>query len=104
MLNEIVIPRNFLEGCGKEMTEVHVFCDASPRACGVVAYLRYFDRTGKCRMSFLMSKSGVVPLKTLTVPRLELMAVVIGKYLEGVYNKVVGKFVFWTDSRIAPLG
>ncbi|GBM14889.1 hypothetical protein AVEN_28611-1 [Araneus ventricosus] len=40
MLDEMVIPRNFLQGCGKEMTEVHVFCDATPRVYGASAYLR----------------------------------------------------------------
>ncbi|GBL72537.1 hypothetical protein AVEN_127813-1 [Araneus ventricosus] len=105
MLNEIVIPRNCLPCFGKQMTEVQVFCDSLPRAYGAVAYLRYFDITGKFRVSFFISKSRMAPLKTLTLPRFELVAVVIGfrvgEYLEGVYNKVVGEFVFWTDSLMA---
>ncbi|KAF8795015.1 hypothetical protein HNY73_002917 [Argiope bruennichi] len=103
-LKEIVIPRNCLQDCGKRLAEIHIFCDASLRAYGATSYTRYVDNTGKRRVSFLMSKNSVAPLKTLTLHRLELMAAVIGvrlaKFLEGVYYKIVGKFIFWTDSQI----
>jgi len=103
-LSEIGIPRNCLQGCSDGKVEVHVFCDASPKAYGAVAYLRYFDKSRKCRVSFIMSKSRVAPLKKLTLPSLELMAIVVGakmgKYIKGIYNDLVDKFVFWTDSLI----
>ncbi|XP_055926957.1 uncharacterized protein LOC129958485 [Argiope bruennichi] len=103
-LKEIVIPRNCLQDCGKGLAEIHIFCDASLRACGATSYTRHVDNTGKHRVSFLMSKNRVAPLKTLTLPRLELMDAVIGvrlaKFLEGVYYKIVGKFIFWIDSQI----
>ncbi|KAF8789751.1 hypothetical protein HNY73_007668 [Argiope bruennichi] len=104
-LKEIVIPRNCLQDCGKGLAEIHVvFCDISLRAYGATSYTSYVDNTGKRRVLFLMSKNRVAPLKTLTLPRLELMAAVMGvrlaKFLEGVYYKIVGKFMFWTDSQI----
>ncbi|KAF8790905.1 hypothetical protein HNY73_005851 [Argiope bruennichi] len=98
---ELIAP---IVDCGKGLAEIHIFCEASLRAYGATSYTRYVDNTGKCRVSFLMSKNRVAPLKTLTLPRLELIAAVIGvrlaKFLEGIYYKIVGKFMFWTDSQI----
>ena len=46
------------------------FCDASPQAYGAVAYI-----TGGKQSALLMSKARVAPMKQLTIPKLELMAV-----------------------------
>ena len=50
---------------------IYVFADASIKAYGTVAYLhRRFE------ISLAMLKSQVAPLKSLTLPRLQLMAAV----------------------------
>ena len=54
-------------------TQLHAFVDASPKAYGAAAYLRQDDQT-----SFVMAKTRVAPLKQLSLPRLELMAALVG--------------------------
>ncbi|XP_036347761.1 uncharacterized protein LOC118757129, partial [Rhagoletis pomonella] len=51
--------------------QMHAFCDASVAAYGACIYIRA-EREGYIQTNLLCSKSRVAPLKTLTVPRLEL--------------------------------
>lgn len=53
---------------------IHVFCDASERAYGSVAYLRTEDPNGKVEVAFLVARSRVAPKKQQSIPRLELCA------------------------------
>ena len=78
-------------------TTLHVFVDASMAAYGAAVYI------SKNNMSALvMSKSRVAPLKGLTLPRLELMAAVIGARLSRHVQKevTVTKVELWSDSQI----
>ena len=83
--------------------ELHIFCDASGTAFGAVAYLRVQDQSGNVHCSFVLGKSRLAPLKTVTIPRLELSAAVVGvnlcvciqKQLTGVN---ISHVRFWTDS------
>ena len=76
----------------------HVFCDASTSAyCAVV----YVVHGGESRL--VMSKGRLAPLNpNLTVPRLELMAALIGARLMTFIKEVLQlgspTVVFWTDS------
>ncbi|XP_053690946.1 uncharacterized protein LOC128739478 [Sabethes cyaneus] len=63
-----------------ESIELHVFTDASEHAYGCVAYLRVVVE-GVVRCSLVMCRSKVAPLKRQSVPRLELMAAVLGARL-----------------------
>ena len=58
--------------------ELHCFCDASAIGYSAVAYLRTIDKNGCVHVTFVMGKSRVAPLKSITIPRLELVAAVIG--------------------------
>ncbi|XP_046567249.1 uncharacterized protein LOC124275671 [Haliotis rubra] len=62
-------------------TQLHIFCDASERVYGSVAYLRSEDRHGRVHVSFVMSRSKVAPKRQLTIPRLELCAALTGAQL-----------------------
>ena len=61
-----------------QTSELHVFCDASQQAYAAAVYLKT-DRTPH----LICAKARVAPLKpaTLTVPRLELMAALVGARL-----------------------
>ncbi|XP_041449058.1 uncharacterized protein LOC121404136 [Drosophila obscura] len=64
-------PRYILQP--KARFELHAFCDASLQAYGACIYARSFRDTAD-EVHLLCSKARVAPLKTLTVPKLELCA------------------------------
>ena len=53
---------------------LHHFCDASEVGYGVASYLRSSDSKGNYSCSLIMVKSRLAPIKTVTIPRLELSA------------------------------
>ncbi|XP_049308068.1 uncharacterized protein LOC125777355 [Bactrocera dorsalis] len=57
-----------------EKTEIHGFSDASTTAYGAVIYIRKAQGDGQVKITLLVSKTRVAPMKTVTVPRLELAA------------------------------
>jgi hypothetical protein len=64
---------------GKE-SQTHVFCDASERTYGAVLYVR--STTGESFMVRLAcSKTRLAPVKKVTLPRLELLAALVGARL-----------------------
>ena len=78
-IENIQIPRCLKPKDFKEVkySQIHVFSDASVRGYGAVAYLRICDREGKLHTAFLMGKARLAPLKTVTIPRLELTAATV---------------------------
>ena len=56
--------------------QLHHFADASEYAYGSVSYLRLVNGTGQVSCSFMLAKSRLTPLKSTTIPRLELEAAV----------------------------
>lgn len=97
-LSDVTIPRNCLLNSSNNLVEVHVFCDASMSAYGTVVYFKYCDKDGNYKLSFIMSKSRVAPLRKLTLPRLELMALVIGarvgSYVKGIFKDKIERLFF----------
>ena len=75
---KVIVPRRFFaqDQVNGDQIHLYVFVGASPKAYRAVAYLSSGDQC-----SFVTSKSRVAPLKTLTVPQLELMAASIGSRL-----------------------
>ncbi|XP_058467076.1 uncharacterized protein LOC131439990 [Malaya genurostris] len=99
------ITRCFIENAlssAVDSLELHIFTDASELAYGCVAYLRV-EIHGKVRCSLVMSRAKVAPLKRQSVPRLELMAAVLGARLSRTVLEMLSteikRCVLWTDSR-----
>lgn len=85
--------------------ELHGFADASSRASAAVVYLRILRSPNDYSIALLTAKSKVAPTKTISVPRLELNAIVLlTRLLEFVQNTLnvapVPTFG-WSDSSVA---
>ena len=69
---------------------------------GTVSYLRLQDDEHKVHCAFVMGKARVVPLKPVTIPRLELtaatMAVRKDVMLQSELELSLMPSVYWTDS------
>ncbi len=57
--------------------EIIVFCDASTKAVGTVAYLKMTNADGLSEVGFLFGRAKLAPKPDVTVPRLELCAAVL---------------------------
>lgn len=82
--------------------QLHVFCDASERAYGSVAYMRIVDNQGQIHVSFVLSRSRVAPRKQLSMPRLELCAALTGAQLAHLLQMEltvpIQRIILWSDS------
>ena len=54
--------------------QIHLFSDASSTGYGTVGYLRLCDDKNRIHCTFLMGKARLAPIKSVTLPRLELTA------------------------------
>ena len=70
--DDIAIPR-FI---GSELLELLCFCDASGKAYATTIYLRSV-KDGKVVVNLVFAKSRVAPKKELSIPRLELLSVLL---------------------------
>ena len=88
-------------GLDGTVVELHHFADASQRAYGAVSYLRTVTPDGHAHCALLASRARLVPVKTLTIPRLELaaakLAVEVGQELARALDTQAEQN-FWTDS------
>ncbi|XP_064488403.1 uncharacterized protein LOC135400501 [Ornithodoros turicata] len=106
-LQEVQLPRYYEANgvAGVRHVEIHIFCDDSPTAYGAVAYTGMEDKSLTRSSAFLIAKSRLAPLKAQTIPRLELMACLVGgrlfAYLKAKFEACPTQIHFWTDSKIA---
>lgn len=105
-LSNLRIPRCYKpEGFGEiKSVELHHFSDASKDAYGQCSYLKLINQSDQIHCSLVMAKSRVAPLKTVTIPRLELTAALISVKTSTILQRELEyrevKEVFWTDSKV----
>lgn len=103
-LHRIQLPRCYRNRSIEEVKEVeiHTFTDASKEAYGAVSYIRFVYQDDRVQVSFVAAKARVAPLKAVSIPRLELMAAVLGVRLARIVARVlklpITSHCFWTDS------
>ena len=104
IINKLRFDRHVLIKNAKSI-ELHGFCDASQSGYGACIYLKSTNADSKVKVSLLCSKSRVAPIKTRTIPRLELCAM---QLLTKLYVQVsaalsvkINHTYFWSDSTIA---
>ncbi|CAI5670611.1 unnamed protein product [Oreochromis niloticus] len=82
--------------------QLHHFCDASEDGYGTVTYLLIENICSEQHCAFVMGKARVAPLKSFTIPRMELIAATMASRLDVLWRKELQMelldSVFWTDS------
>ena len=105
-LAKLNIPRCLLpENCdynSVKSIQVHHFGDASSGAYGTVTYLRFVCKNDNVFCRFIFSKARLAPLKTISIPRLELTAAVLALKIDQMLKRELTlpnwRTIFWTDS------
>ena len=81
--------------------ELHIFCDASSTAIATTIYIRS-SSAEEITTQYVVSKASVAPIKTTTIPKLELEAAAMGAELASFVRSEMtahfDKIQFWTDS------
>ncbi|XP_018360522.1 PREDICTED: uncharacterized protein LOC108759538 [Trachymyrmex cornetzi] len=85
--------------------QFHGFCDASGVGYGACLYIRSCGKDGDPTIRLACARSRVAPLKTVTIPRLELSGALLLARLYREAKEAMGimpnDVVFWCDSTIA---
>ncbi|XP_070141656.1 uncharacterized protein [Drosophila kikkawai] len=101
-LREIRIPR-WVRFHPAAKVQYHAFCDASQDAYGAAIFVRVETADGCCA-HLLASKTRVAPVRSISIPRLELCgAVLLTELAASVISELPPKayeIFYWTDSTI----
>ncbi|XP_068240256.1 uncharacterized protein [Palaemon carinicauda] len=86
--------------------ELHGFGDAYEKGYGACVYLRVPVENGSYKVSLVSSKPGVAPIKTITMPRLELLGSLLCSRLVNFVKNTLNldssvRVRCWKDSTIA---
>lgn len=99
----IKVPR-WLSTNKDSKVEVHGFADASQKGYAAAVYLKCINEN-TVSVSLIFSKTKVAPLKTISLPRLELMASVMlanmVNHFKGIVKHSDYSYHYWSDSQIA---
>lgn len=103
-INYINIDRRVIFHNNYKSIQLHAFCDASESAYGCSVYIRTTDQCNNHNTMLLCAKSRVAPLKSISLPRLELcgallLVQLVSKVLKSLNVKFDQQF-YWSDSTI----
>lgn len=100
--NSLRIPR-WIQTYSEGYVEVHGFSDASTKAYAIAIYIKTVVNS-EIHVNLLCAKTKVAPLKTISLPRLELMAaVMLAKMMNHLKITLAfsnAKYFYWSDSQI----
>ena len=99
-LSELRIPWCFTQVAAVSY-EIHCFADASSFAYGACSCLHIVDTKKFVLCSYLLGKSRLAPIKSVSIPKLELTAAVLAVRLSCLLKAELDLpvvLIFWTDS------
>ncbi|XP_012214798.1 uncharacterized protein [Linepithema humile] len=103
-LSQVEIPRNFNAHNKYQSFTLHGFGDASEKAYGACVYCVYRTEQETKNSYLVCSKAKVAPLKTVSLPKLELNAALLVTRLVVAVIKALRRSIrevhFWSDSTI----
>lgn len=103
-ISVISIPRILIESSSIKNLQLHLFADSSEKAYGCCAYICSSSPNDIVFSNLVCAKSKVAPLKTISLPRLELcaalLAVDLAHKLQETMKVPISKIFYWTDSTI----
>lgn len=105
-VNEISVPRYTLNHQYNNI-ELHGFCNASETAYGACIYVRAVDNFNNITTRLLYSKSRLAPVKTISLPRLELCGALLLARLHQQVSEALSRIpeckhdsFYWCNSTI----
>ncbi|XP_046420473.1 uncharacterized protein LOC124179783 [Neodiprion fabricii] len=103
-INEIRIPRNINPGNDSGKFDLIGFGDASEKAYGACLYAVSRNSKGETNSHLICSKGRVAPLKTISLPKLELnAALVLAKLCHAAtqaFSQKIQGIYLWSDSTV----
>jgi len=106
LLEQLSIPGNFKPPHLERIVtaQLHNMSDPSQTEYGQCSYLRLADENGTIHSSLLLGKARVAPLRSVTIPRLELTAATVSVRVASVLKEELDyeelQDLYWTDSKV----
>lgn len=106
LIRELQVPRCYFQNSNTSTyssLQLHVFADASEDAYSAVVYFRVEVQKGVFQCTLVAAKTKVAPIQHVTIPRLELMAAVLGvrmaNFVADGHSILMNRRIFWSDSK-----
>ncbi|XP_044574092.1 uncharacterized protein LOC123258286 [Drosophila ananassae] len=85
------------------MLQLHIFVDSSQSVFAAAAYWRATYANGDVQARFISSKTKCAPMRTMSIPRLELQAAVLGTRLMDTVKQEHGLYKQFVGNRVAEI-